>query len=276
MPPVSTTSSPKTKETKQMSAPIIKSGAESAHWYTRDGQPMHTVIGSSTGRPRPTNITDARKLNLLPSVTAITRILDKPALTRWKCEQAVLAAMTTPRIEGEPDDVFIDRVLNVEKQHEQEAETARNLGTDIHAAIEGALNGQRCSEELAAYVGAARRQLEFLKAFDSGVSRVTECVVIGDGYAGKQDLKILGVGQTIHVDFKTTKNLPKCAYPENAMQLAAYAMANPKHYESDQAANIFISTTEPGKAMTIMHDKLDEAYQAFRQLLAIWKWLNKF
>jgi hypothetical protein len=34
---------------------------DAAHWYQRDGQPLHTVL-SAKGEPRPTTLRDARKL----------------------------------------------------------------------------------------------------------------------------------------------------------------------------------------------------------------------
>ena len=78
---------------------------DSAHWYQRDGVPLHTVL-SAKGEPRPTTLRDARKLGLLPSVTNILGVIAKPGLTSWLQEQAVLAALTLPRIEGESEDAF--------------------------------------------------------------------------------------------------------------------------------------------------------------------------
>src|SRR5512139_1672294 len=100
---------------------------DSSHWYTTDGDPMYEVIAKSTGLPRNTTLADARKLNLLPSVTTILKILHKQALVNWLIEQAVLAAMTTPRLPGEQDDAFIERVLHTERVQDQEAEAARDL-----------------------------------------------------------------------------------------------------------------------------------------------------
>ena len=69
---------------------------DAAHWYQRDGQPLHTVL-SAKGEPRPTTLRDARKLDLLPSVTNILGVIAKPELTAWLQEQAVMAALTLPR-----------------------------------------------------------------------------------------------------------------------------------------------------------------------------------
>lgn len=257
---------------------ILRAFANDAHWYKPDGTPMHIVIGSSTGMLRPTNITDARKLGLLPSVTSITRILDKPALIRWKMEQAVLATLTTPRLVAETDDAFVERVLNVEKQHEAEAEAARNLGQDIHAAIQGMLAGEPVLEELQVYVDAARKEIAALGSFQREECD-TEQVVIGPGYAGRIDLRIKQADCLTVIDFKTCKTIPRKAYPENLMQLAAYSEAtqlSSHYYPAVIMANIYISTTDPGKAVTIIHENLADAYEAFLHCLKLWKWIHNF
>ena len=55
--------------------------SEAGHWYTRSGDPMYTIMGKSTGKPRNTTLRDARELNLVPSVTTILNVAAKPALT---------------------------------------------------------------------------------------------------------------------------------------------------------------------------------------------------
>ena len=257
---------------------IIRTFAQDAHWYQRDGTPMHTVIGSTTGKARPTNVADARKLGLLPSVTAITRILDKPALVRWKMEQTVLATMTTPRLLNEADDAFVDRVLNLEKQHEAEADAAKQLGQDIHAAIQDHLAGERAPEPLQVYVNAAMGELDKFIPAMSKRKIFTEKVVVAKEYAGRVDLWAELLELLTVLDFKTCKHIPKNPYPENAMQLAAYAQAiqlETKFYHQVVAANIYISTTEPGKAATIFHDDLNAAFLGFEHCCAVWRWLNK-
>jgi hypothetical protein len=55
---------------------------------------------------RPTTLRDARKLGLLPSVTNVLGVINKPELVEWKMTQAVLAALTLPRRDGEDLGVF--------------------------------------------------------------------------------------------------------------------------------------------------------------------------
>src|SRR5512137_513286 len=84
--------------------------ADRAHWYQRDGVPLHTVP-SAKGEARATTLGDARKLGLLPSVTNILGVIAKPELTAWLQEQAVVAALTLPRLDGEAEDAFAKRVV---------------------------------------------------------------------------------------------------------------------------------------------------------------------
>ena len=114
-----------------------------AHWYSPAGEPVHTVLkADKSGESRPTDLRDARKLNLLPSVTNVIKLLHKEALVNWMIEQACLAILTAPRQKDEKDDDFVYRVLQVEQQQNQEAKIARDRGTDIHDALQNYFLGQ--------------------------------------------------------------------------------------------------------------------------------------
>jgi hypothetical protein len=83
--------------------------AESGHWYDKEGNPAYTIIGAN-GAERNTTLRDARKLNLVPSVTTILGIAAKPALENWKIDQAVLAATTLEQHNSETLDEFRSRI----------------------------------------------------------------------------------------------------------------------------------------------------------------------
>jgi hypothetical protein len=95
--------------------------SEAGHWYTREGDPMYTVMGKTTGKPRNTTLRDARELNLVPSVSGIIGVAAKPALTVWLQEQAILAALTLPREPDELESVWLKRVLSDSKQQGRDA-----------------------------------------------------------------------------------------------------------------------------------------------------------
>ena len=127
---------------------IIKS-EESGHWYTTDGKACHTMPKADGKGMTPTTLRHAKKLgNLLPSVTSILKMLHKPALERYKLEQVAMVVATTPKLANEDIDSFIKRVLSTEKQQDQEAIKAAQLGTDIHNALEMALTGQPYDDKL--------------------------------------------------------------------------------------------------------------------------------
>lgn len=257
--------------TPTTAARVYKS--DSAHWYTPEGVAAYDQPKADGEGRTPTTLRHARKLNLLPSVTTILRVLDKPALNSWLVEQAVLACLTAPRLPNEPLDAFIRRVLQVEQQQEQESAKARDLGTAIHAAIECALNVQPIADDLTAYVLPA---VEACKR-DLGSVAFTEKIVVGRGYAGKADAGFHTGTLLTLVDFKTTKTIPKRPYDEHRLQLAAYASALAQVVRQPiRTANCYISTTEPGKFAVLINEPWPLDYDAFTHLVAYWQWANDY
>ena len=116
---------------------MSKHVSESGHWYHRDGTPCYEIEGKG-GKMRPTTLRDARKLGLVPSVTSIIRLAAAPGLVNWQIEQAILASLTLPRVDGETDEQFIARVR---KDAAEQALKARERGTQIHAWIQEHFSG---------------------------------------------------------------------------------------------------------------------------------------
>lgn len=243
----------------------------SAHWYDKAGNPCHFVPKKDGTGTRPSTIADARKNGWLPSVTTIIKILDKPALTNWLIEQAVLAVVTSPRLPGEADDAFIERVLHTERQQDEEGKAARDLGTEIHDAVEAAYRGEIITGDMATYVNAVQQELTRF-----GTIQAIESVVVGPSYAGKLDLLFYGEFATV-VDMKTTKKLPKSSWPEHRLQLAAYAAELQNNSRPIKTANCYISTTEPGKVVVHENPPWKEDYEnGFIPMLKLWQWLNNY
>lgn len=200
---------------------ILVTPKSNAHWYTPGGEASHTIIGAN-GDPRPTTLRDARKLGLLPSVTSILNVLSKPGLEAWKQEQAILAALTLPRNDGESSDDFARRVvLDMDVQ----VETAAKFGTAIHAAID-AVNLHGRAARFGVDVGP---WMEYYSAWrDASIVRfiASEEVVVGAGYAGRYDLLAEHAEHgVVLVDYKTQKIKPGGKpnwYESWACQLAAY------------------------------------------------------
>lgn len=252
--------------------PIIPRSESSAHWYTKDGQACHEVARSDGQGMRPTTLRDARKLGLLPSVTTILKTLHKQALVEWLIETACLSVLTAPKLPNEELDAFVKRILTTERQQDQEAQKARDLGTAVHVELESRLSGwQPVDHALDPYVLPA---LEIVNSLGRVVA--SEKIVVGNGYAGTLDALLDGNVTTI-VDFKTCKKLPKESWDEHKLQLSAYAVAAAVGDKKIQTANIYISTTNPGECVLCLnHDWSETYFNGFRPLVQYWQWLNSY
>jgi hypothetical protein len=203
---------------------------DSTHWYQRDGAPLHTVL-SLKGEPRPTTLRDARKLGLLPSVTNILGVIAKPGLISWLQEQAVLAALTLPRIAGESEDTFAKRVV---EDSLSPRDGAADFGTAFHHGAEQIAQSLEVdrADPLSAWLNLYRDwyQANCVRLLWTEQRAVSQLL----GYAGTADLLI---EHKVHglclVDLKTMKCLRtatgKTAKPKPystwCYQLAAYRAA---------------------------------------------------
>lgn len=258
---------------------IIKQQAESSHWYYPDGRAAYEMPKAKGDGTTPTTLRHAKKLgNLLPSVTTYLKVLAKPALERYKIEQAVYAVLTTPRVVGEADDAFVNRVLNVDKEQDSERDAAAQLGTDIHQAIEDALNGRTFLGHLEPYV-----MPTLTAVYGFGEMVMSEDVLIGKGYAGRTDAVMKSADEVVTVvDFKTTKakKLPTESYYEHQLQLAAYlesvkAKVSAMKY---QTCNIYISTINAGEVSVCVNDcfAANKSFEAFQALQKVWQHQNDY
>ena len=253
----------------------IKNYSEGGHWYSLAGKPMHEVDKADGSGTTPTTLRHAKKLNLLPSVTTYLKILDKPALTAWKVEQAVLAVMTTPRLPEEADDAFIHRVLSKDKEQDKERDAAAQFGTAIHAEIEHALAGESVGAEMQQYVAPVLAELNKF-----GKLKASEVVVVGAGYAGRTDVIMESDDEITVIDFKTTKakKLPTESYAEHKCQLAAYGQSFRSSGKKIRGVNIYISTVNKGEISVCnnLPEEIEAAYGAFEKIVGVWQWMNKY
>ena len=257
---------------------IIARSAESVHWYGQDGSPQYTVKAKD-GSDRPTTLRDARKMDLVPSVTTVMKVAAKPALEAWKMEQMLLAALTLPRSPTEDEKSFIARVVADSKET---GKRAADRGTQIHESIEKYFLGHSDIKhtDIATAFDESTRKHFGLRGTDPWVVEASFSSPMGFG--GKVDL-YSGIGKDaptgIVVDAKTKEFAPGdsvVAYDEHLMQLAAYR--NGLNMPEARCANAFVSVTHPG----VIHihewseEDLQRGWKMFQALLEYWKLKNKF
>ena len=243
---------------------------ENAHWYRPDGEPLHSVL-SAKGEPRPTTLRDARKFGLLPSVTNVLGVINKPELVEWKMTQAVLAALTLPRLDGEGEDAFARRVV---EDAQSRVRTAAEFGTAFHAGAELVANTLEVDPTgpYAAWLNLHRDW------FQASCVRVvwTERVLVNTalGYAGTADLLVehQAHGLTL-VDYKTQGVRPGLvprAYGSWCQQLAAYRRAIGKPMA---CMSVIVNSAEPSAPVEHVwsEEELRSGWESFEAALVIWR-----
>jgi hypothetical protein len=264
---------------------------ESGHWYSLDGKACHTQATKKGAKnpTRPTNLKDAREQKLLPSVTAYTKMLASPGLERWKMSKVAETCFASPPHPGEE---MGDYVRNMLEKSKQDGMGAADLGTTIHAAIEGKLKGQDYFDHEVALNEERSCMLSelvepaFAKLESMGIKVVkaeTVLVNAAQGYAGTTDVVFESPYGKGILDWKSKRTkLEEPIFPgeTHPMQLAAYYIA---HYQDLFFAdalcmNIYISTTEPGRIDVVKYDgaQLMESYKDFLCLTRLWRRQNNY
>jgi hypothetical protein len=259
-----------------------------SHWYTIDGEPRHTMATKPGAKypTRGTTITDARKLNLFPSVSGIIDGCSNE-YTRFR-ELALCEACYEFRpMGGEDAGAYAKRILGMERDSE-----AATIGTEIHAAIEAHFRGEELPEFVTLYGGAevfAESMIGPAIAAIEGTGMkvvATEEVTVNKklGYAGTLDLALLSKTHYAIADFKSCKNLPKKKIDVHGIQLSSYLASRwGQQHElpiglDATAFNVYISTSEVGQVKIVKWsaEELQECFTIFQKMLEIWQWRNNY
>lgn len=246
--------------------------AESCHFYHRDGTPCYEVPRAKGEGTRPITLADARKLDLVPSVTTILQCAAKPGLEAWKNQQLIQAALTLPKLPDETLDAYAERVIEDSKA---QGLKARESGTELHAAIEYYIRfgsipiGYDQFSEHCCKVQQTLTQ-HGVDIFTGNAERSFASEL---GYGGKIDYSHK---EGIIVDFKTTASItPKTKpYDEHRMQLAAYGrgiFSNIPNLTHFRALNVFIGIdNQEVRVFEHMWDDLEIGWRMFQHLLDFW------
>lgn len=218
-----------------------------------------------------------------PSVTTVTDVLDKPALTTWKQKQVAAAAI------AHAERLIVDREAG-----NQEAATAfllatRNAGTNgrdrgsrIHAVLESICQRQPVAinaEDVPAVDG-ARAWLNAHKVQPLEV----EAFLINEtqGYGGTCDLIAEIDGETWLLDWKTGASVAWPSgkvYDEMRLQLAAYSraefvarVADPERYPLPAIARFGILHVTDGGTKLYEAEVVESDWIAFRAALYLYVW----
>lgn len=256
--------------------------SEAGHFYYRDGRPCYTVPAKKGGY-RPAHVGDAKKLGLVVGTTTPLALEAKPNLTNWMIDQALLSAMTLPRLPGETDDQFIIRAKDDSKQ---QAIKAALRGTQGHGAIQHYFETWQMDFAFAEEIMAVKDLITQRWGIEGWIAEFPFAHPLG--YGGKVDLHQPVIPVVVDVKFKEftpEKTGIDLAYPEHVAQLAAYG--DGLCLGDFGAANIFVNRIpkQPEESKESYRkrlvrvrewddDEIEKGRKRFRLLLDLWK-LNK-
>lgn len=243
--------------------------SENCHWYAKDGAPVYEVPRAKGDGMRPTTLADARKLDLVPSVTTILACAARPGLEAWKATQLLQAALTLPKRDDETVDEYAARVIEDSKA---QGRAAADKGTQLHAAIERFISYQgvyvdiEWTEHISKLIGTLSQY-----GIDIFKDEPEHSFASPLGYGGKIDWH----NDEIVIDFKTkakVKDVKQLAWPEQCYQLSAYAVGALPLKNPRRLINVFIGIED--KEVRIHEwtpEDSDKGWEAFEHLFAFWK-----
>ena len=212
--------------------------------------------------------------DLVPSITNVIGILDKPALPRWS---AKLVAETAYRMRHAlPNMEEAEAVDMLKSAPFSRANRAADRGTDIHAYLESLMNSwvpDELSSDALPYKQAADEWFEY---YTPELIR-TELTVFHPLYAGTGDLWCRIGGRMTIVDFKTSK----AVYDEAALQLSALwgctTADDGKSAPHVGQEEVDLLVVRIGEDKFQVKEVADPAacLQAFHGLLTAWHWKHQ-
>lgn len=241
---------------------------------------MHTCIRD--GVEVNTNLTDARRLSLCPSVTGVISVKSAPFLVQYQVEQAVIASLTLPRIPGESDQDFAERALEDSKNGVRKA---GEFGTKVHHGIE---TGEWVDE-----VSPWKRHWDdWADKMEYVPVKKEQRLVHPSGFAGTVDSYGRMPGSkfgddravvNVLLDYKTQKmkrqkkGWKATLYTKYAYQLTAYKqMLLEAGSPVDYAVSVLINSVEPTPIKHKVWDDIDSYWNPFLCLWTVWKFDNKY
>ena len=252
-----------------------KHSSDAGHWYQADtGEPAYQITGAN-GKVRNTNLRDARKLNLVPSVTTILGQIAKPGLQTWLNQQILLSALTLPREQNEPEPAWLERVMFDSKEAGRKAAERGNL---IHAIVQTFYENEVYIPQYPKYVYETEQTLDNEFGLHKWVAEKSFAHELR--YGGKCDLYAPAdpltdfPGAVIDIKTKETDLEGIKPYAEHLYQLAAYRQG--LGIPNAICGNLFINANTD-QVRLVIHDPQDiaEGWAIFCHLLRVYQIKNK-
>lgn len=215
---------------------------------------------------------------VIPSVTGITKIIDKSGpLMWWAVGECVDFIRTRKPDFSEMDEIEVDEFLHdAHRAHLRSSKKAADIGTLVHAWIDDYLCGKVSQSDLPKNPAARSSCITFLDWYHEHVEAVYEtefkCYSREHGYAGTADFDGMVLGERALVDWKTSKAI----YPEYEIQGNAYIMAREEELDVTYDALWIIALPKDGGPIKAKRfTPSQKAQDGFLGALALWRSLKE-
>ena len=269
---------------EEAAARALQRERESAHFYTQDGKPEYTQVtatGANKGKERPTTLRDARKKNLLPSITTIHKVKAEPMITRYRERHLMKACYEMRPFSEESIDADFDRALS--RAREDSLEAAR-AGSGYRQQIENILNGKPWDKN-DQKMCIVNDWLE--EVIDEVYWTEMTCVDLEMGVAGQADAFVLMQGKKTLLDWKTRRFKPikkeplwECNwYKSDCRQLSFYGNCGERETEEKiRVANVGINTRadSPVSLKVWTREERKWALEVVRCVNVLWQHENNY
>ena len=223
------------------------------------------------------NLPDGSSLNPPGVTTVLGKVLAKEALMLWPLNMA-----TNWLKDNCLDNILTELHLEeARRQHTIRSDYGKNTGSEVHSAIEIFLGGGKVdvSEDAAA---AYRAFIDWHRRTKPKVIGTEEIVYSRElNVAGTFDALLEIDGKRVLADVKTTnisRDAPMGIYPENFLQLGAYAYAYREMTGDAIDELMVINASKQGKLSTLTANDLDlgvrDCEDAFLSVIAVYKFLE--
>jgi hypothetical protein len=217
---------------------------------------------------------------LVPSVTTITGVINKPALVGWAVKMTAEYAEREfrslwVRTKGKPDEIKVMSIFrDAKRAHRDHTQDAANIGTIVHNWAEAYAKGENpafpTNVQARAGVDAF---LDWLGSHDvQWIANEAKIYSRKYRYAGTLDADAMVGGERCIVDFKTSA----AVWPEMRLQTAAYQAAREEELGIKYARRWIVRFPKDGSAFeAVPLTDFKGDFKGFLGALNLWRCLDR-
>ena len=215
---------------------------------------------------------------IVPSVTRVLGVVNKPALIPWAVKETVTYLQDALRPGVTYTQEQLDAILyDAKGARFRKSKDALNIGSEAHDWIERHIKAEILhtpKPELPSYPPVRAAVDSYLEweaqqmwvVYKSSEKRIYSREHM---FSGTVDIVMNAAGETIVADLKTSKGI----YPEYLLQCAAYAKAYEEETGDSVSKIMVIRIPKDGNEVEVQtNDNVDELYDVFLSCLSLWRW----